>query len=167
MSLSINPLNAELNPICHLLALLGGATVVVVSRLRVNRHSCFVSGVSCILKKGLALAILTECFHGSLQSIRRQSLLCSAVSWPDIVVSSVTGLRAGLLLSRGLNSGRTRKFSLLQNTQTGPRARPHTVQWILASLDPVDKQPGLEAVHSPSYSVQLNSNSFVFVAGTR
>ena len=36
--LAINPLNAELNPICHLLALLGGATIVVVSRLRVNRH---------------------------------------------------------------------------------------------------------------------------------
>ena len=34
----INPLNAELNPICHLLALLGGATIVVVSRLRVNRQ---------------------------------------------------------------------------------------------------------------------------------
>jgi hypothetical protein len=32
----INPLNAELNPICHLLALLGGATIVVVSRLGVN-----------------------------------------------------------------------------------------------------------------------------------
>ena len=32
----INPLNAELNPTCHLLALLGGATIVVVSRLRVN-----------------------------------------------------------------------------------------------------------------------------------
>jgi len=32
----INPLNAELNPICHLLALRGGATIVVVSRLRVN-----------------------------------------------------------------------------------------------------------------------------------
>jgi len=32
----INPLNAELNPICHLLALLGGATIVVVSRLRVE-----------------------------------------------------------------------------------------------------------------------------------
>ena len=31
-----NPLNAELNPICHLLALLRGATIVVVSRLRVN-----------------------------------------------------------------------------------------------------------------------------------
>ena len=32
----LNPLNAELNPICHLLSLLGGATIVVVSRLRVN-----------------------------------------------------------------------------------------------------------------------------------
>ena len=36
----LNPLNAELNPICHLLALLGGATIVVVSRLRVNERSC-------------------------------------------------------------------------------------------------------------------------------
>ena len=33
---TFNPLNAELNPICHLLALLGGATIVVVSRLRVK-----------------------------------------------------------------------------------------------------------------------------------
>jgi hypothetical protein len=34
-----NPLNTELNPICHLLALLGGATIVVVSRLRV-KYKC-------------------------------------------------------------------------------------------------------------------------------
>jgi len=34
-------LNAELNPICHLLALLGGATIVVVSRLRVNLQTAF------------------------------------------------------------------------------------------------------------------------------
>ena len=33
---TLNPLNAELNPICNLLALLGGATIVVVSRLRVK-----------------------------------------------------------------------------------------------------------------------------------
>jgi hypothetical protein len=39
VDLSVNPLNAELNPICHLLALLGGATIVVVSRIRVNVHS--------------------------------------------------------------------------------------------------------------------------------
>ena len=36
MTTAINPLNAELNPICHLLALLGGANIVVDSRLRVN-----------------------------------------------------------------------------------------------------------------------------------
>jgi hypothetical protein len=45
----INPLNAELNPICHLLALLGGATIVDVSRLRVKlackRHDQ--SGTNC------------------------------------------------------------------------------------------------------------------------
>jgi len=34
--ITINPSNAELNPICHLIALLGGATIVVVSRLRVK-----------------------------------------------------------------------------------------------------------------------------------
>jgi hypothetical protein len=34
----IIPLNTELNPICHLLALLGSATIVVVSRLRVKLH---------------------------------------------------------------------------------------------------------------------------------
>jgi len=33
---TVNSLNAELNPICHSPALLGGATIVVVSRLRVK-----------------------------------------------------------------------------------------------------------------------------------
>jgi len=31
-----NPLNAELNPICHLLALLGAHNIFHVSRIRVN-----------------------------------------------------------------------------------------------------------------------------------
>ena len=39
----INPLNTELNPICHLLALLGCATIVVVSRLRV-KSNVYVNG---------------------------------------------------------------------------------------------------------------------------
>jgi len=38
LSERFNPLNAELNSICHLLALLGGATIVVVSRLRFKLH---------------------------------------------------------------------------------------------------------------------------------
>ena len=32
----INPLNAELNPICHLLALFGAYHILHVSRVRVN-----------------------------------------------------------------------------------------------------------------------------------
>ena len=33
---SLNPLNAELNPICHLLALLGAHHILHVSRIRVK-----------------------------------------------------------------------------------------------------------------------------------
>jgi len=33
---SFNPLNAELNPICHLLALVGAHHILHVSRIRVN-----------------------------------------------------------------------------------------------------------------------------------
>jgi hypothetical protein len=32
----INPLNAELNPICHLLELLGAHHILYISRIRVN-----------------------------------------------------------------------------------------------------------------------------------
>jgi hypothetical protein len=32
----LNPLNAQLNPICHLLALLGAHPILYVSRIRVN-----------------------------------------------------------------------------------------------------------------------------------
>ena len=34
--MQINPLNAELNPICHLLALLGAHHILHVSRIRVK-----------------------------------------------------------------------------------------------------------------------------------
>jgi len=36
----VNPLNAELNPICHLLALLGAHLILHVSRIRVNMVWC-------------------------------------------------------------------------------------------------------------------------------
>jgi len=42
---SLNPLNAELNPICHLLALLGAHHILYVSRIRVNiqmgKNACY------------------------------------------------------------------------------------------------------------------------------
>jgi hypothetical protein len=43
---SVNPLNAELNPIRHLLALVGARHVVHVSRIRVNYHIKSWTGVS-------------------------------------------------------------------------------------------------------------------------
>jgi hypothetical protein len=36
LTYAINPLNAELNPICHLLALLGARRILHISRIRVN-----------------------------------------------------------------------------------------------------------------------------------
>jgi hypothetical protein len=36
MTINFNPLNTELNPICHLLALLGAHHILHVSRIRVN-----------------------------------------------------------------------------------------------------------------------------------
>jgi len=47
--LKINPLNAELNSICHLLALLGARHILHVSRIRVKDHSLSLlsSAMSC------------------------------------------------------------------------------------------------------------------------
>jgi hypothetical protein len=59
-----NPLNAELNPICHLLALLGGATIVDVSRLRVNSTLINV-GHECICPHPYQLAIHNHPFNFS------------------------------------------------------------------------------------------------------
>jgi hypothetical protein len=50
--LEVNPLNAELNPICHLLPLLGGATIVVVSRLKVNY--VFISFTNVFLREAIS-----------------------------------------------------------------------------------------------------------------
>ena len=47
-----NPLNAELNPICHLLALLGAHHILHVSRIWVNRLCiCTDTQVSKLLSK--------------------------------------------------------------------------------------------------------------------
>jgi len=46
----INPLNAKLNPICHLLALLGAHHILHVSRIRVKIFICSVTAVFVKLK---------------------------------------------------------------------------------------------------------------------
>jgi hypothetical protein len=46
MTIEINPLNAELNPICHLLALLGAHHILHVSRIRVKQEVIAVFNVA-------------------------------------------------------------------------------------------------------------------------
>jgi hypothetical protein len=46
-----NPLNATLNPICHLLALLGAHHILHISRIRVKEH------YSCGWRRSIALSL--------------------------------------------------------------------------------------------------------------
>ena len=80
---NFNPLNAELNPICHLLALLGGATIVVVSRLRVKYFNNFnhqlwnwqtdtIQNVSCALHKCVGCPFLCPPTESDLNTVKSQ-----------------------------------------------------------------------------------------------
>ena len=44
----LNPLNAELNPICHLLALVGAHHILHVSRIRVKMLTCILRSLHCV-----------------------------------------------------------------------------------------------------------------------
>jgi hypothetical protein len=66
----LNPLNAELNPICHLLALLGGATIVVVSRLRVKDRR----GYSHLKEEALHRTMWRNHFGGGYDPVIRQNI---------------------------------------------------------------------------------------------
>ena len=51
----INPLNAELHPICHLLALLGAHHILHISRIRVNVNCITNSSIwnTCVTRQGI------------------------------------------------------------------------------------------------------------------
>ena len=76
-----NPLNAELNPICHLLAILGGATIVVVSRLRVkvNNTEHLVSSKVCMIKMVMLIVLSvhneTNTFNSGVLAYNLNSLM--------------------------------------------------------------------------------------------
>ena len=59
LSCQFNPLNAELNPICHLLALLGAHHILHVSRIRVNEDPA----LETIICKVVKLEILGNWFE--------------------------------------------------------------------------------------------------------
>jgi len=69
---TINPLNAELNPICHLLALLRAHHILHVSSIRVNylfiahlgrRKSNLRKGIAMHMNETLAMKVVLLCFH--------------------------------------------------------------------------------------------------------
>jgi len=83
---SFNPLNAELNPICHMLALLGAHHILHVSRIRVNN----ISGSTRPVERPRTLRPSSRaCMHSDLQLIVIRLLLSS---WCTVVVNvDVTG----------------------------------------------------------------------------
>ena len=64
--LYVNPLNAELNSICHLLVLLGGATIVVVSRLRVKSGD--------LAEQKSLTRLHSPCSEGTVEAIQYMAL---------------------------------------------------------------------------------------------
>ena len=56
-----NPLKAKLNPICHLLALLGAQPIPDISRIRVKHGICFESGTTLPDRTVLSLEATTPC----------------------------------------------------------------------------------------------------------
>ena len=78
---TINPLNAELNPICHLLALVGAHHILLVSRIRVKhnpvrRYNCDESGITIVQHKHMTILGLKGIHQIScVQSAERGSLV--------------------------------------------------------------------------------------------
>ena len=68
----LNPLNAELNPTCHLLALLGTHHILHVSRIRVNSNFGIIASLvlcNCLFKKVISLhAFKTYALLGGLKA---------------------------------------------------------------------------------------------------
>jgi hypothetical protein len=50
---AIKPLNTKLNPICHLLSLLGAHPILHVSRIRINQMNVWCTLHSCCLTSSL------------------------------------------------------------------------------------------------------------------
>jgi hypothetical protein len=82
---SVNPLNAELNPICHLIALLGGATIVDVSRLRVKVYRCLLMDAA--LKIHALLVSTTYHFLGRKQIARTVNYSKLPIQKPPFILT--------------------------------------------------------------------------------
>jgi len=79
--LSINPLNAELNPICHFLALLGAHHILHASRIRVSNTRAPFSGLKTARWSTYPVTISTRMYqqrqlHRENIRVTQKMLLC-------------------------------------------------------------------------------------------
>jgi hypothetical protein len=82
----INPSNAKLNPICHLLALLGAHHILHISRIRVNIQSTLRAAPD--LCKIVSLAVLIGS-NGNSHTFSVQSDMCTCTHFLHTVVRLV------------------------------------------------------------------------------
>jgi len=101
--LFVNPLNAELNPICHLLTLLGAHPILHVSRIRVKPVSCLtLNPLVCevMLKVTTYSALL--CYFQGLKAVFDALVIAMVKSaykqLPDCIVFSHISVRKSSLV---------------------------------------------------------------------
>jgi hypothetical protein len=73
MTFCLNPLNAELNPICHLLALLGAHHILHVSRIRIKVKSIIII---------IIIIIIVYAWNASLRALSL-AVLCVGCRKPE------------------------------------------------------------------------------------
>jgi len=130
-SFSSNPLNSELNPICHLLLLLGAHHILHVSRIRVNKIK-----QNIMYTPSDTAICLFYCYS---------IIGCG----PGSSVGIVTGLQAGW---SGIESRWRRDFLPVQ---TDPVAHPASCKMGNGSFPGGKMRPGRAADHSPRYSAAV------------
>ena len=86
-SFDVNPLNTELNPICHLLVLLGAHHILHISRIRVNHVTHIATNQFQKVKRYF------ESRHVRLLYIKSLSHHFSAVTWHNFILWLVQKLR--------------------------------------------------------------------------
>jgi hypothetical protein len=89
---SFNPLNAELNPIRHLLALAGAHHFVHVSKIRVNErtYGCAAGGVNEWTCRGAAVGFNEWRYAGAVVSVNEWTCAGATVSINERMCSGAT-----------------------------------------------------------------------------
>jgi hypothetical protein len=109
--MSFNPLNPELNPICHLLALLGAHHILHVSRVRVNNKEkafrCVVSLPACCLTNGYEGSVAAPVPLAPLTAAQSFGYCCIHISWTRVLLKLMSQLCTAASSSVKSNTGQT------------------------------------------------------------